>query len=108
MVAFCRITKRMALARKLHPSRFTAMSGKMAAIVAHIIGQRWTSPAIVELVATSDGHLLACHEGDCGCNDYLGTVANLKSNWARLLEVAELTPKERQEADRLFQRVVAD
>jgi hypothetical protein len=44
----------LALARKLHPSRFTAMSGKMAAIVAHIIGQRWTNPAIVELVATSD------------------------------------------------------
>ena len=108
MVAFCRITKRMEVAKKLHPSRFTAMSGKMAAIVAHIVGERWTSLAIVELVATSDGHLLACHEGDCGCNDYLGTVDNLKSNWARLLEVADLMPEERQEADRLFQRVIAD
>jgi hypothetical protein len=108
MVAFCRITKRMELAKKLHLSRFTAMSGKMAAIVAHIVGERWTSPAIVGLMATSDGHLLACHEGDCGCNDYLGTVDNLKSNWARLLEVADLTPEERQEADRLFQRVMVD
>ena len=108
MVAFCRVTRRMELAKKLHPSRFTAMSGKMAAIVAHIVGERWTSPAIVELVATSDGHLLACHEGDCGCNDYLGTVDNLKANWARLLEVADLTPEERQEADRLFQRVLDD
>ena len=108
MVAFCRITNRMSLAVKLHPSRFTAMSGKMAAIVAHVVGERWTSPAIVELVVTSDGHLLACHEGDCGCNDYLGTVDDLKSNWARLLEVAELTPEERQEAGRLFQRAVSD
>jgi hypothetical protein len=98
----------MELAKKLHPSRFTAMSGKMAAIVAHIVGERWTCPAIVELVVTSDGNLLACHEGDCGCNDYLGTVDNLKANWARLLEVADLTPEERQEADRLFQRVLAD
>jgi len=98
----------MGLAMKLHPSRFTAMSGKMAAIVAYIVGERWTNPAIVELVATSDGHLLACHEGNCGCNDYLGTVDDLKSNWARLLEVADLTPQERQEADRLFQRVVGD
>jgi hypothetical protein len=106
MVAFCRITKRLELVKKLHPSRFTGMSGKMAAIVAYIIGERWTSPVIVELVATSDGHLLACHEGDCGCNHYLGTVDNLKSNWARLLEVADLTPEERQEADRLFQGVV--
>jgi hypothetical protein len=35
-------------------------------------------------------------------------VDDLKSNWARLLEVADLTPEERQEADRLFQQVVAD
>ena len=108
MVAFGPVTKQMELAKKLHPSRFTAMSGKMTAIVACILGERWTAPAIVELMATSDGHLLACHEGDCGCNDYLGTVDNLKSNWARLLEVADLTADERQEADRLFQQVVAD
>jgi hypothetical protein len=56
MVAFCHVTKRMELAKKLHPSCFTAMSGKMAAIVAYIVGEHWTSPAIVELVATSDGH----------------------------------------------------
>ena len=106
MVAFVRITKRMELAKKLHPSRFTAMSGKMTAIVACIVGEQWTIPAIVELVTTSDGHLLACHEGDSGCNEYLGTVDSLKSNWARLLEVADLTPEERQEAERLFQRAV--
>ena len=64
----------MSLTRKLHPSHFTAMSNKMAAIVAYIINQRWTNPAIIEIVATSDGFLLACHEGDCGCNDWLGTL----------------------------------
>lgn len=108
MVAFCRITTRMELAKKLHPSHFSSMSAKMTAIVACILGERWTSPAIVELMVTSDGHLLACHEGDCGCNDYLGTVGELKSNWARLLDVADLTSEERQEADKLFQRAIAD
>ena len=101
-------TKQTALAKKLHPSRFTAMSGRMAAIVAYIVGQRWTSPVIVELMATSDGHLLACHEGDCGCNHYLGTVDQLKSNWGRLLGAAGLTSKERESAKRLFQRVISD
>lgn len=94
----------MSLVRKLHPSRFTAMSGKMAAIVAYIIGQRWTDPALIELVATSDGFLLGCHEGDCGCNDILGTVNELKSNWGRLLDAAGLCPAERRNANRLFEQ----
>ena len=47
------------LAAKLHPDRYTAMSGKMAAIVAYILGDRWTEPAISELVVTSDGFVLA-------------------------------------------------
>ena len=96
----------MTLAQKLHPSRFTAMSGKMAAIVACILGEQWTSPAIVELMVTSDGHLLACHEGDCGCNDYLGWASDLEANWNRLLDVADLTPAERKEAEAAFEQAV--
>ena len=75
------------------------MSGRMAAIVACILGQHWTSPAIAELVVTSDGHLLARAEGDCGHNNYIGTVVDLEDNWNRLLDVAGLTPVERQEAE---------
>ena len=96
----------MTLAEKLHPTRFTAMSGKMAAIVACILGCTWTSPAIAELVVTSDGHVLARDEGDCGCNAYIGTVTNLEDNWRRLLDAAELTAAERQEAHAAYQRAV--
>ena len=87
----------MTLTEKLHPARFTGMSGKMAAIVGCILGQAWTSPAIAELTITSDGHVLARHEGDCGHNDYIGTVADLQKNWRRLLDAAGLTsPSDRK------------
>lgn len=48
----------MTLARKLHPDRFSAMSGKMAAIVAFILGESWTEPEIAALAVTSDGFVL--------------------------------------------------
>jgi hypothetical protein len=97
----------MTLAEKLHPARFTSMSGKMAAIVAYVMGCQWTAPAIAELVVTSDGHVLARHEGDCGHNDYLGTAADLKANWRRLLDAAGLTPVECQQAETAFSRATA-
>jgi hypothetical protein len=96
----------MTLAKKLHPSRFTSMSGKMAAIVGYILNQIWTSPAIIELMVTSDGHLLATHEGDCGCNDYLGFASDLEANWERLLDAAGLTRDERHEAEAAYERAV--
>jgi hypothetical protein len=45
----------VSLASKLHPDRFSAMSGKMAAIVGYILGESWTEPEIVALSVTSDG-----------------------------------------------------
>jgi len=96
----------MTLIQKLHPTRFTAMSGKMAAIVACILGQNWTLPCIAELVITSDGHLLARHEGDCGFNNYIGLVVEFEANWKRLLVAAGLTAAERQEAEAAYQRAL--
>jgi hypothetical protein len=54
---------REALIDKLRPDRFTAMSGKMAAIVGYILDERFSDPAISELVVTSDGFVLAQTEG---------------------------------------------
>ena len=96
----------MTLIQKLHPTRFTAMSGKMAAIVACILGQNWTLPCIAELVITSDGHLLARHEGDCGFNNYIGLVAEFEANWKRLLIAAGLTDAERQDAEAAYERAL--
>jgi hypothetical protein len=38
------IVRWVTLAAKLHPDRFSAMSGKMAAIVGYILGESWTDP----------------------------------------------------------------
>jgi hypothetical protein len=96
----------MMLAEKLHPTRFTRMSNKMAAIVGCILGQHWTSPAIAELVVTSDGHVLGRNVGDCGHNAYIGTIVDLEANWQRLLDAAGLTVAERQEAEAAYERAV--
>jgi hypothetical protein len=91
------------LEEKLDPRRFTAMSGKMSAILACILRtDRWeTEPAIAELIVTSDGGLLARHEGDIGANDFIGRVEDLDSNLRRLVRVAGLTQAEQ----RLFRKL---
>lgn len=43
------------LVAKLRPDRFSAMSGRMAAIIGYIVDERLSDPAISELVVTSDG-----------------------------------------------------
>jgi hypothetical protein len=97
------LTTQDTLAEKLDPRRFTAMSGKMAAILACILRtDRWvTQPAIAELIVTSDGGLLARHEGDIGANDFIGRVEELDSNLRRLVRVAGLTDAEQ----RLFRKL---
>jgi len=96
------------LSDKLHPRRFPGMSGKMAAIVGYFLGEEWTAPRIAELVVTSDGHVLARHDGHCGCDHYVGLAADLERNWLALLGVAGLTDDERAEADQIYRQAVAD
>lgn len=90
---------------KLHPRRYPGMSPKMAAIVGAILGEKYTTPALVELVITSDGFLLGREEGDIGYNEMLGSKTDLYRNWANLLDVAGLTDEERMEAIGLFNQV---
>ena len=87
---------------KLHPKRFKGMSGKMAAIVGYILDETFTDPSITEMAITSDGMVLAQQSGDVGMNDMIGSVDDLKRNWTKLLEVAGLDDKERQQAESLF------
>ncbi len=90
------------LAAKLDPRRFTAMSPKMAAIVGFILDEEFTSPRIAEIIITSDGVVLARDENDCGYNNVLGAIDQLRDNWSRLLDAADLDTTERMLADRLF------
>ena len=94
--------------KKLFPGRFKGMSGKMAAIVGYICEETYTNPAISELVVTSDGFVMAQHVGDCGANDMLGSRLDLLRNWKNLLDAADLTPKERIEAEAAFERRIVE
>jgi hypothetical protein len=84
------------LVAKLRPERFSAMSGKMAAIVGYILDERFTDPPIHELVVTSDGFVLAEREGEVGANDFIGTEADLNRNLLELISAAGLTDGEIQ------------
>lgn len=95
------------LARKLHPVRFPGMSTKMAAIVGCILDRQYTQPSISELVITSDGCVLARHDGDIGYNDFIGARSDLERNWKRLLDVAELTDEERRLAEYKYRQHIA-
>ena len=45
------------VAHELRPDRFSAMSGKMRAIVGYILGEAWTEPEIATLSVASDGYV---------------------------------------------------
>jgi hypothetical protein len=92
---------REALIDKLRPDRFTAMSGKMAAIVGYIVDERFSEPAISEMVVTSDGFVLAQTEGEVGANDMIGEEADLNRNLLTLIEAAGLSDEEIREFGRL-------
>lgn len=89
------------LVAKLRPDRFTAMSGKMAAIVGYILNERFSDPAISELVVTSDGFVLAQAEGEVGADEMLGSEVDLNRNLLELIAAAGLTTAEVQEFGRL-------
>jgi hypothetical protein len=95
------------LAQKLHPDRFTEMSPFMAAIVAHVLGELWTEPAIAEVtVSESEDLVYVRTTGGVGF-DGVQSHTNLRNNWNRLLDTASLTPDERREAVQLFSRRVS-
>jgi len=88
---------------KLHPARFSAMSPKMASIVAFIIGQEWVTPSINGLTITSDGFVLASAKGDVGYNHFIGGKDDLQRNWGNMLCAAtDLATDELQLAEKLF------
>lgn len=73
----------------------------MAAVVGYILDERFTDPAISELVVTSDGFVLAQAEGEVGANEMLGTEVDLNRNLLDLITAAGLTETEVQEFGKL-------
>jgi hypothetical protein len=91
----------VSIADKLHPDRFTAMSGKMAAIIAYVLGEAWTEPEITALSVTSDGFITTDSE-------FLGDASDLDRNILNVLLAAGLTDDERQEFERRYRERVDD
>lgn len=73
----------------------------MAAIVGYILDERFSDPAISELVVTSDGFVLAQTEGEVGANDMIGEEADLNRNLLTLIQAAGLSEEEVREFGRL-------
>lgn len=77
------------------------MSPKMAAIVAHILGESWTNPEIMWLSISCDGFVTSD-------SDFIGSVDDLERNTHNLLDAAELTKEERLEFWRMYHGKIDD
>ncbi len=91
----------MSLTAKLHPDRLTAMSPKMTATIAVVVGEEWTDPQIGWMSVSSDGYATPD-------SDFSGDAADLDRNIRKLLTAAQLSPAERQESARLSRERVDD
>jgi hypothetical protein len=62
-----------------HPTRLR-VSPLFQAVLAFLLDQQWTSPAIAEIILTSDGHLLVRHEDEIGASFFPGSREDLRDN----------------------------
>lgn len=65
------------------------------------MGERFSEPAISEMVVTSDGFVLSQAEGEVGANDLIGEEADLNRNLLTLIQAAGLSEDEIREFGRL-------
>jgi hypothetical protein len=94
------------LAAELHPTRYSGMSPRMAAIVGYLVDRVWTSPRIAGLAITSDGFLIALD--GAGGSRFIGDAEDLDRNLDRLADAANLRPDLRAELDRRRAERVTD
>jgi hypothetical protein len=66
------------------------ISEHFGAMLGCLLGEDWTTPRIVEMVSTSDDHLLGRCEGDPTCRLFLGETEDLLRNIHGVAEVAGL------------------
>lgn len=90
------------LTRKLNPARFPGMSPLMAAVVGFVLDQQFTNPQIAEITVSESENIAYMRKDGAVGFDGLQSLEDLRNNWNRLIDVAGLTPEERQEAVRLF------
>ena len=66
------------------------VSDHFRAILGCLLGENWTSPRLVEMIVTSDGHLVGRLEGESEFKIFLGEADDLIKNIHGVASVAEL------------------
>ena len=74
-------------ARKL---RAVQVSEHFQAILGCLLGEDWTTPRLMEMVITPDGHILGRCEGEAALKAFLGASEDLIKNIHGVAPVAEL------------------
>ena len=78
---------RLDCTRKL---RVVQVSDHFQAILGCLLGEDWTTPRLVEMVITSDGHMLGRCDGEEDFKVYLGEAGDVIKNIHGVAPIAEL------------------
>ena len=70
--------------------RAVQVSDHFQAILGCLLGEDWTTPRLIEMVITPDGHLLGRCEGETSFRAFLGSSEDLIRNIHGVAPVAEL------------------
>ena len=70
--------------------RQVQVSDHFQAILGCLLGEDWTTPRLVEMVITPDGHVLGRCDGESAFKAFLGASADLLKNIHDVAPVAEL------------------
>jgi hypothetical protein len=70
--------------------RAVQVSDHFQAILGCLLGEDWTTPRLVEMVVTPDGHLLGRCDGEASFKAFLGASADLLRNVHGVAAVAGL------------------
>jgi hypothetical protein len=70
--------------------RHIQVSDHFQAILGCMLGEDWTTPRLIEMVITPDGHLLGRCDGEVSFKAFLGASEDLMRNIHGIAKVAEL------------------
>lgn len=79
----------------------------MAAIVAYVLNESWTDPSIAEITVSEAEDLVYVRKVGAVGFDGVHSLTDLRNNFNRLLDAADLTADERHEAVLAFCSKVA-
>lgn len=96
----------MSLSAKLTPTCFTEMPPLTAAIVGYVLDEAFTEPTIAEMAVSEHENIVLSRQEGVARFESIQSLDDLRNNWNRLLDAADLTDEERREAVGLFNEKV--